>query len=181
MIYHQRASLSEQHTDLLIICHCTKQDLSQTSRYVDKSSPAGIAYVCQHPGQLLSVHKLSLTLKSWLEVNFWRCPLPEVTSTPSWSKFVLPVGNWPLMICSTQGVSCHVCFNFRYNHPPSAWAQILKCKCAHLKFLKWLVQASKKASKHTHACAQWSHTSVGLAQAHPNYISHLTGPLLLLL
>ena len=35
MIYHRRASLSEQHTDLL----CTKQDLSHTSRYVDESSP----------------------------------------------------------------------------------------------------------------------------------------------
>ena len=29
-------------------------------------------------------------------------------------------------------------------------------------------QASKQASKHTHACAQCSHTSVGLAQARPN-------------
>ena len=40
MIYHRRASLSKQHTDLLI-CHCTKQDLSHTStcRYVEKSSP----------------------------------------------------------------------------------------------------------------------------------------------
>ena len=31
-------------------------------------------------------------------------------------------------------------------------------------FGKWSVQASK----HTHACAQWSHASVGLAQARPN-------------
>ena len=38
MIYLRGASLSEQHTDLLI-CHCTKRDLSLTSRYVDKSSP----------------------------------------------------------------------------------------------------------------------------------------------
>ena len=29
--------------------------------------------------------------------------------------------------------------------------------------------ASKQASKHTHACAQCSHASVGLAQARPNY------------
>jgi len=35
MIYHHRASLSEQHTDLL----CTNQDLSHISRYVDESSP----------------------------------------------------------------------------------------------------------------------------------------------
>ena len=33
-IYHHGASLSEQHTDLLI-GHCTKQDLSRTSRHVD--------------------------------------------------------------------------------------------------------------------------------------------------
>ena len=33
MIYHRGASLSEQHTDLLI-CHCTKQDFSRTSRYL---------------------------------------------------------------------------------------------------------------------------------------------------
>ena len=33
MIYHRGASLSEQHTDLLI-CHCIKQDLSRTSRYL---------------------------------------------------------------------------------------------------------------------------------------------------
>ena len=38
MIYLRGVSLSEQHTDLLI-CHCTKRDLSLTSRYVDKSSP----------------------------------------------------------------------------------------------------------------------------------------------
>ena len=31
---------------------------------------------------------------------------------------------------------------------------------------KWSVQARK----HTQACAQWSHTSLGLAQARPNYI-----------
>ena len=33
MIYHRGASLSKQHTDLLI-CHRTKQDLSCTSRYL---------------------------------------------------------------------------------------------------------------------------------------------------
>ena len=35
MIYHRGASLSEQHTDLLTVSHCTKQDLSRTSRHVD--------------------------------------------------------------------------------------------------------------------------------------------------
>ena len=37
---------------------------------------------------------------------------------------------------------------------------------AHLKFT--VSGLSKQASKHTHACAQWSHASVGLAQARPN-------------
>ena len=32
-------------------------------------------------------------------------------------------------------------------------------------------QASKQASKHTHACAHRSHASVGLAQARPNEAS----------
>jgi len=46
MIYYRGASLSKQHTDLLI-CHCTKQDLSHpsTCRYVEKSSPE-IARYC---------------------------------------------------------------------------------------------------------------------------------------
>ena len=48
MIYHSGASLSEQHTDLLI-CHCTKQDLSRTSRYVDKSSPEIARYCIRMP------------------------------------------------------------------------------------------------------------------------------------
>ena len=30
-------------------------------------------------------------------------------------------------------------------------------------------QASRQASKHTHTLLQYSHTSVGLAQAYPNY------------
>ena len=38
MIYHREASLSKQHADLPI-GHCTKQGLSRTSRYADKSSP----------------------------------------------------------------------------------------------------------------------------------------------
>ena len=48
MIYHHGVSLSEQHTDLLI-CHCTKQDLSHTSRYVDKSSPKRARYRIHMP------------------------------------------------------------------------------------------------------------------------------------
>ena len=40
---------------------------------------------------------------------------------------------------------------------------------------KWSVQASKQASKHTHARAQCSHTSVGLAQARPKYMDSHSG------
>ena len=29
--------------------------------------------------------------------------------------------------------------------------------------------ANRQRDRHTHAHAQWSHASVGLAQAHPNY------------
>ena len=29
--------------------------------------------------------------------------------------------------------------------------------------------ANRQRDRHTHARAQWSHASVGLAQAHPNY------------
>ena len=39
-------------------------------------------------------------------------------------------------------------------------------ECAHLKFT--VSGRSKQASKHTHARAQCSHASVGLAQACPN-------------
>ena len=48
MIYHRGASLSEQHTDLLI-SHCKKQDLSCTSRYVDKSSSEIARYRIRMP------------------------------------------------------------------------------------------------------------------------------------
>ena len=37
---------------------------------------------------------------------------------------------------------------------------------------KWSVQASKQASIDTHTCAQYSHASVGLAQARPNYYNN---------
>ena len=39
-------------------------------------------------------------------------------------------------------------------------------KCGHLKFT---VYGHKQASRHTHNFRKCSHTSVGLAQAHPNY------------
>ena len=42
VIYHRGASLSEQHTDLLII-HWIKQDLSHASSYL------GITYISQQP------------------------------------------------------------------------------------------------------------------------------------
>ena len=48
MTYHHGASLSEQQTYLLI-CHCTKQDLSRTSRHVDKSLPEIARYRIRVP------------------------------------------------------------------------------------------------------------------------------------
>ena len=90
-------------------------------------------------------------------------PLPEATSTTVTVVigFVLPVGNLPSMICSKQGVSFHVYFNFshlnsRYNrrctlafrlHTPSSMFVILKFKRAHLKFT---VYGRKQTSIHTH-------------------------------
>ena len=40
--------------------------------------------------------------------------------------------------------------------------------CSFEIYGKWSVQASKHTNKHTHAHAQCSRASVGLAQAHPN-------------
>ena len=40
-------------------------------------------------------------------------------------------------------------------------------KCANVKFT--VSGRSQQTYKHTHECAQCSHTSVGLAQAYPNY------------
>ena len=64
----------------------------------------------KQPGQLLSVwlyiHELSFTLKSRAELlvfisAVYAWPLPGATSTTvARSKFVLPVGSLPLMICS---------------------------------------------------------------------------------
>ena len=56
---------------------------------------------------------------------------------------------------------------------------ILKYKCAHLKFS---VYGRKQTNRHTHARAQCSHASVGLAQARPNKPSwrgsNITSPLI---
>ena len=41
-----------------------------------------------------------------------------------------------------------------------------RAKC-ELTYGKWSVETSKQASKHTHTRVQWSHASVGLAQARP--------------
>ena len=66
-------------------------------------------------------------------------------------EIVLPVGKLPLMICSKQAVSCHVCFNSTpgnrrctlaialQDHPPATTCMssifvILKFKRAYLKF-----------------------------------------------
>ena len=67
MIYHRGASLSEQHTDLPI-GHCTKQDLSRTSRYADKSSPE----IARYHSKLL--YKINQCI---IELIFHKLPLEE--------------------------------------------------------------------------------------------------------
>ena len=56
MIHHCGASLSAD----LLICHCTKQDLSRTSIYVNKSSPEIARYcICMSTARaaMLCMHK----------------------------------------------------------------------------------------------------------------------------
>ena len=65
-VYLRGVSLCELHTGLLI-CHCTKRDLSLTSRYVDKSSREIARYCIRMPtarAATLHKHKLNFTLKS---------------------------------------------------------------------------------------------------------------------
>ena len=89
-------------------------------------------------------------------------------------EIVLPVGKLPLMICSKQAVSCHVCFNSTpgnrrctlgialHDHPPNLFKYmssifvILQFKRAYLKFP--VSGRSKQASidRYTHACAMKS-------------------------
>ena len=123
-------------------------------------------------------------------------PLPawsNLNHRRSWSKFVLPVGNLPSMICSKQGVSCQ-CTSTSVVSTPSTCNRcctlavalqasptcmslifmILKFERTHLKFtVHGRKQANKQASKHTHECAECSNTSVGHVQACPN---HSGGP-----
>ena len=113
IMHHSGVSLSKQQTDL----SWTKLNLSHIIR----------ARLSQQPEQLLSVwlqmHVLSFTLKSWAESLVFIGAVSlcialisvERLQPQSWSKFVLPVGSLPLMICSRTykwEVSCHVCFNF---------------------------------------------------------------------
>ena len=96
--------------------------------------------------------------------------LTALTSATVVIEIVLPVGKLPLMICSKQAVSCHVCFNFSHlnsrllalhsgNSPSrsptkcmSSIFVILKFKRAYLKFpvSGRSKQASKQAYIHTH-------------------------------
>jgi len=55
-------------------------------------------------------------------------------------------------------------FEFEFELCTCKWNRIFKISGM------WSVHASKQAYKHTHAHAQWSHASVGLAQARPNYL-----------
>ena len=68
-VVHRGTRLSEQHTDLLS-CYCTKQDLSHTSRYADKSSPEIDQIYIRMPTACLSFRSV---------VYAWS--LPKATST----------------------------------------------------------------------------------------------------
>ena len=74
IIYHRRASLSKQHTDLLI-CHCTKQLGFVTHKY-----EISRYHISQQPGQLLSVWlhmhwtKLYTKVMSWIS-DIYKCHL----------------------------------------------------------------------------------------------------------
>ena len=81
-------------------------------------------------------------------------------------EILLPVGKLPLMICSKQAVSCHVCFNFSRlnsrlpvlhsgNSPSrsptkcmSSIFVILKFKRAYFKF----PVSGRSKHRYTHAC-----------------------------
>ena len=69
-------------------------------------------------------------------------------------------------VAATPGNQC--CTLAFKLHPPSSIFIILIFKHPHLN-LRYMA-ASKQTNRHTHACVQCSNTSVGLAQAHPNYI-----------
>ena len=105
---------------------------------------------------------------------------------PSLHLFHSTVGrmleNWICVhLCSYQSCEwvfeCYTLITMTSLQPTKAqcagnWAWVgcnwlLKFKHGYLNFLVsgWFKQASKR----THACVQWSHASVGLTQAHPNW------------
>ena len=87
MIYHCGVSLSEQHTDLLI-CHCTKQDLSHTSRYVDKSSPKIARYHIHMP----TARAATVSVATYAETKLYT----EVMTWAEFLTFISAVYAWPL-------------------------------------------------------------------------------------
>ena len=67
MLYHLGASLSKQHTDLLI-CHYTKQDLSRTSRYL------GITYIRKPTARTATVSVATYAwTKLYTKVMSYKC------------------------------------------------------------------------------------------------------------
>ena len=126
------------------------------------------------------MHELSFTLKFLSAIYAW--PLPEATSTTVVIEICIwLVGNLPSMICSKQGVSWQSTFSCLNSDPGNQRCTLVSSLQAspteldlcnikiHMCSLKFTVYGCKQASKHTHAHAQCSHASVGLAQAHPNY------------
>ena len=108
MIIIAGASLSEQHTDLLI-CHCTSRICyTQVDIYISHKPTARTATVsvATYARTKLYTKVISCVIRAVYASCAW--PLPEATSTTVVIEFVLPVGNLP------SGVSCHVYFNFSH-------------------------------------------------------------------
>ena len=70
------------------------------------------------------------------------------------------------VISTPSNRRCTLAFRLHRRHTSSSIFVILKFQRAHLKFS---VYGRKQTDIHTHARAQCSHASVGLAQARPNY------------
>ena len=93
------ASLSKQHTDLLI-CHKSRICHSQ----VDHKANSQDSY-CQCGYISMNTKVISYISDVYTISAVYAWPLPEATSTTVVIEFVLPVGNL------LSGVSCHVYFN----------------------------------------------------------------------
>ena len=111
-------------------------------------SPARAANVATHAWTKFSDEFMSLTISGIYECrscHAWLA-LPEATST---TVHICNACEWP----TVELFECTSWIIWMHSYKMAASKQASK---------------RKQASKHTHTCAQCSHTSVGLAQARPN-------------